>query len=69
MNDMQFLFADGAADVRYGKIEQAAFLAPHIHAIEALAAERWKTHDEKTPIVHTLDGGRARASGDQRASG
>jgi FMN-dependent NADH-azoreductase len=42
MNDMQFVFADGAAEVRYGKIERAAFLAPHIQAIEALSAERWK---------------------------
>lgn len=42
VNDMQFIFADGAAEVRYGKIEQAAFLAPHMQVIEALSAERWK---------------------------
>jgi FMN-dependent NADH-azoreductase len=42
MNDMQFIFADGVAEVRYGRIEQAAFLAPHIQAIEALSADRWK---------------------------
>lgn len=42
VKDMRFLFADGAAEVRYGKIEQAAFLAPHIQAIETLSVERWK---------------------------
>ena len=37
--DMQFFRADGAADVRYGRIDRAAFLAPHVEAIHSLFAE------------------------------
>jgi FMN-dependent NADH-azoreductase len=65
LRDMRFLLADGAADVRYGKIEQAAFLAPHIRTIETLA-ERWNTPDEKGSIAHTPDGNsleRSRSAG------
>ena len=36
---MQFILADGAAQVRFGRIDRAAFLAPHIEAIHALFAQ------------------------------
>ncbi len=39
VKNMQFVIADGAAEVTYGKIDQAAFLAPHIEKIQALFAE------------------------------
>jgi FMN-dependent NADH-azoreductase len=38
VRDMQFFLADGAA-VRYGRIDRAAFLAPHVEAIHSLFAE------------------------------
>lgn len=39
VRDMQFFRADGAADIRYGRIDRAAFLAPHVEAIHSLFAE------------------------------
>lgn len=39
IREMQFVFADGAAAVRYGKIDRASFLAPYTEAIEAMFAE------------------------------
>lgn len=36
VKNMQFVIADGAAAITYGKIDQAAFLAPHIKTIQAL---------------------------------
>jgi FMN-dependent NADH-azoreductase len=39
MTEMRFVFADGAAAVRYGRIDRAGFLAPYTEAIEALFAE------------------------------
>jgi FMN-dependent NADH-azoreductase len=39
VKNMQFFVADGAASVTYGKIDQAAFLAPHIKAVQSLFAE------------------------------
>jgi hypothetical protein len=36
---MRFILADGAAEVRYGKIDRAAFLAPHVNAVQSLFAE------------------------------
>lgn len=38
---MQFVLADGAAEVRYGRIDRAAFLAPHVEAVDALFAENY----------------------------
>jgi len=38
ITEMQFVFADGTAAVRYGRIDRATFLAPHVEAIEALFA-------------------------------
>ena len=37
--DMRFVLADGTAEVRYGKVDRAAFLAPHIEAMQSLFAE------------------------------
>jgi len=39
VEDMRFIIADGAAEVRNGKLSLAAFLAPHLQAIQALFAE------------------------------
>jgi FMN-dependent NADH-azoreductase len=39
VRDMRFILADGAAEVRYGKIDRAAFLAPHVNAVQSLFAE------------------------------
>ena len=39
VEDMRFLMADGAVEVRDGKQDLAAFLAPHIEAIERLFAD------------------------------
>jgi FMN-dependent NADH-azoreductase len=36
VEDMRFIFADGAVEVRNGKRDLAAFLAPHIEAIQEL---------------------------------
>jgi hypothetical protein len=36
---MRFIIADGAAEVNFGKIDRAPFLAPHIEAVQALLAE------------------------------
>jgi FMN-dependent NADH-azoreductase len=38
VEEMQFLVADGAADILNGKIDREAFLALHIEAVEALFA-------------------------------
>jgi FMN-dependent NADH-azoreductase len=39
VKNMQFILADGAAEVRYGRIDKATFLAPHMEAIQALFAQ------------------------------
>lgn len=39
VRDMQFVFADGTSEVKYGKMDQAAYLAPRIQAIQSLFAE------------------------------
>jgi FMN-dependent NADH-azoreductase len=39
IEDMRFIVADGAAQVRNGQTDLAAFLAPHIEAIQALFVE------------------------------
>ncbi|HSM76658.1 MAG TPA: NAD(P)H-dependent oxidoreductase [Bryobacteraceae bacterium] len=39
VTDMQFILADGAADVTYGKIDRAVFLAPYLDAVQSLFAE------------------------------
>ena len=38
VEDVRFVIADGAVDVITGKTERAAFLAPHVKAVEALFA-------------------------------
>jgi FMN-dependent NADH-azoreductase len=38
IEDMHFVFADGAAAVTYGKLDRASFLAPYVQAIDALFA-------------------------------
>lgn len=38
VRDMQFVFADGTAGVKYGKVDREAFLAPHIEAVRSLFA-------------------------------
>lgn len=39
VRDMQFVLADGTAEVRYRKIDRAAFLVPHTEAIKVLFTE------------------------------
>lgn len=39
VRNMQFVLVDGTADVRYGKIDRAAFLAPHMEAMPSLFQE------------------------------
>jgi FMN-dependent NADH-azoreductase len=39
VRNMKFVLADGTAEVKYGKIDRAAFLAPHIKAVQSLFAE------------------------------
>lgn len=39
VKQMQFIIADGAAEVRYGRIDRETFLAPHVEAVQALFAE------------------------------
>ncbi|MDR3700414.1 MAG: NAD(P)H-dependent oxidoreductase [Candidatus Sulfopaludibacter sp.] len=36
VRDMRFVFADGTAEVRKGMIGRAAFLAPHVDAVQSL---------------------------------
>jgi FMN-dependent NADH-azoreductase len=38
VKDLRFVFADGTAEVRHGKIDPAAFLAPHIEAMQSFFA-------------------------------
>jgi FMN-dependent NADH-azoreductase len=38
ITNMQFVLADGAAEVRFGRIGLAAFLAPHLDAMQSLFA-------------------------------
>ncbi len=37
--DMKFFFVDGTAAVKYGKVDRAAFLEPHLAAVRTLFAE------------------------------
>jgi FMN-dependent NADH-azoreductase len=39
MTNMHFIFADGTAEAKSGKVDRAAFLAPHLEAIQALLAD------------------------------
>ena len=39
VSHMQVIFVDGTAATKYGKVDRAAFLAPHIEAIHGLFAE------------------------------
>jgi FMN-dependent NADH-azoreductase len=39
VRNMQYVIADGAAAVKYGKIDHAAFMAPHPKTIRALFSE------------------------------
>ncbi len=41
--DLRLIFADGTAAVKNGKIDRAAFLAPHIEAMQSLFAEALHT--------------------------
>jgi FMN-dependent NADH-azoreductase len=36
VKDMRFVLADGAAEVKYGRINPTEFLAPHIEAVQSL---------------------------------
>jgi FMN-dependent NADH-azoreductase len=38
VTDLRLIFADGTADVKRGTIDQAAFLAPHLEAMQSLIA-------------------------------
>jgi FMN-dependent NADH-azoreductase len=39
VRNMKFILADGTAEVRYGKVDRAAFLAPHIETVQSLFME------------------------------
>jgi FMN-dependent NADH-azoreductase len=39
VTEMRFIVADGTLETKCGKVDRAAFLAPHIEAIQALFAE------------------------------
>jgi FMN-dependent NADH-azoreductase len=39
IQQMHFILADGAADVKNGKLDREVFLAPHIDAIHSLVAD------------------------------
>jgi FMN-dependent NADH-azoreductase len=39
VRDMRVVFADGTAQVKYGKVDREAFLAPHLEAVQSLFAE------------------------------